>query len=164
PIVELVDTQPPEGAQPVVLVVEPVRELEGRRQRRTSLAGAPLAVHQRPAECRRKLHPQSRGVRRTIVELCQRHLAALSTFAHQPHTTPPPTRHPAPAHKSPPPQKSQADPRAHFPHVPPVPRQPLGLRQRSVLRLDWNKYVSEVFGVATRCPPMLAGATQLFEG
>src|SRR5262249_61648772 len=88
PIVELVDTQPPEGAQPVVLVVEPVRELEGRRQRRTGLAGAPLAVHQRPAECRRQLPPQSRGVRRTIVELCQCRLAALATFAEQRQTNP----------------------------------------------------------------------------
>ena len=52
-IVELVDAQAPESAQAIILVIEPVRQFEGDRERRARIPRTTLAVHQRPAERRR---------------------------------------------------------------------------------------------------------------
>src|SRR5271165_7457852 len=49
-IVELIDAQAPEGAQPVALVVEPFRELERGCPCGAGVSGAADAVHQRPAK------------------------------------------------------------------------------------------------------------------
>ena len=55
-IVELIDAQGPEGAQPVGRVAQRFRKLERGRPSGASLSGAADAVHQRPAERCRKLH------------------------------------------------------------------------------------------------------------
>jgi hypothetical protein len=80
-IVELVNAQAPQGAQPVILVVEPVRQLKRRRKRWASSPCAALSIHQGPAERRQQLHTQALVAR--LTELCYCQLGALATFAKQ---------------------------------------------------------------------------------
>src|SRR5262249_17746711 len=82
-VVELIDTQAPQRTQPIVPVVKLFGERESRRQGRACLAGAALAVHERPAKRRRKLHAQPLGGGKPIIELCQRQPGALAAFAEQ---------------------------------------------------------------------------------
>ena len=57
-IVELVDAQAPEGAEPVSPIVEPFRKRERGCPSGTGLSGAADAVHQRPAKRCGKPHPR----------------------------------------------------------------------------------------------------------
>jgi len=83
PDVELIDTQAPEGALPVALLVEPFRQLERDRPRGAGLPGATDAVHQRPAERRGKLHARPRGRRLVAFENGERPIYPLAPNAEQ---------------------------------------------------------------------------------
>ena len=80
-IVELIDAQAPKGAQPVILVIEPVCQFKRRCKRRASSPCATLSVHQRPAQRRQQLHAQALVA--GLIELCQCQLGALATLAKQ---------------------------------------------------------------------------------
>ena len=81
-VVELVDAQAPERAQPEILVVEPVGQLEGRLEDRARLARAAFAIHQRPAERRQELHADAIA-RRGLVERGKRRSCSLAAFGEQ---------------------------------------------------------------------------------
>ena len=80
-IVELIDAQAPQGAQPVILVIEPVCQLKRRRKRWASPPCATLSIHQGPAERRQQLHAQALVA--GLIELCYCQLGALATLAKQ---------------------------------------------------------------------------------
>ena len=82
-IVELIDAQAPEGAQAIMLVIEPVRQFEGDCECWARIPRTTLAVHQRPAERRRELHAQACRTYSAIVQLRERQFGALATFAEQ---------------------------------------------------------------------------------
>ena len=82
-IVELIDAQAPQGAQPIARVVEPFRELERSYPGGAGLSGAADAVHQRPAKRRGKLHASSRSRGIGAVEAGQCPLDPLAALAQQ---------------------------------------------------------------------------------
>ncbi len=82
-VVELVDAQAPQGAQAKMLVIELVRQRQGDCECRPRIPRTTLAVHQRPAERHRELHPQPCRTGSAIVQLRERQLGALPTLAEQ---------------------------------------------------------------------------------
>jgi hypothetical protein len=82
-IVELINAQAPEGAQPVDGVVEAFRELQCGRPGGAGLSGAANAVHQRPAERIGKLHARPRGCRLVAFEPGQCPIDPLAALAQQ---------------------------------------------------------------------------------
>ena len=82
-IVELVDAQPPEGTQAIILVIEPLRQFESDLECRARIPRTTLAIRQRPAEGPRELHAQACWIHSAIVQLRERQFGALATFAEQ---------------------------------------------------------------------------------
>ena len=80
-IVELINAQAPKGAQPVILVIEPVCQLKRRRKCRAGSPCAALSVHQGPAQRRQQLH--AHALVAGLIELCQCQLGTLATLAEQ---------------------------------------------------------------------------------
>ena len=151
-IVELIDAQAPEGAQPVDRVVEPFRELERGRPAGAGLSGAANPVHQRPAKRPGKLHAWSRGRGIGAVEARQRPLDPLAALTQQRQLHP--KRHNRDGQR-------HADLRvtlgrerpietgAHIVEMPAVNGQPLGLRQQLTLRFGMREHAKIVFGMTS---------------
>ncbi len=82
-VVELIDAQPPQRAQQIVVVAELLGQPQRLAPGRTRLARPADAIHQRPAARRRQLHADARGVRTGLIKPCQRQLGALAAFRQQ---------------------------------------------------------------------------------